>query len=241
MNAPLELTADQARPHVDVNLIPPKDGHMGEMYADLATAQGEFESIEKNQTAHIKAKDASKASYSFMYADMGEIGKKTTPALSKNGIAVISIPTVRNKTTGGHVLRTMLAHKSGARIESILEIPDQGEVKNFGGYITYLRRYQVSAMLNIAADSDLDSSHDDDDDHGPRIGGGGSRSPSPTSHAELPSLAKAGSIAELNKAWQAVSLENRPKFQAQYDACMDKLDPPPPVDGKGRTTDGSAF
>jgi hypothetical protein len=234
MNAPHELNG-AALPPVDFNLIPNAAGDIGELFADLAKAQGEFEPIEQNKTARIVKNGT--LLYTFDYADMGEIRSKTTPALSKNNIAVIAIPTVRDARTGGHILRTMLVHKSGARIESVLALPGMGDkdnVKDFGGYITYLRRYQLSAMLNVAADADLDSSHGPEDGEGgsdaPRIGAP-APSQAPHNAAEHPELAKAANIGALNKAWLAIKPENRPKFQAQYDARTDELTPP--EDGKG--------
>jgi hypothetical protein len=182
----------------------------------------------------VNPRDASKAGYEFHYADMGEIRAKTTPALSKNGLGITSIPAMADRERGGYTLRTILFYKNGARIESSLHIHEQAKAQDFGGYVTYLRRYQVSALLNIAADSDLDSSADDGDDGGsaPRIGPG--QSGVPRNPAEHPLLTAALSVSELNKAWMAFSPENKAKFQKHYDARMDELDPPtgkkPPTD-----------
>jgi hypothetical protein len=243
MNAPHDMNG-AALPPVEINLFPAPNGDIGAMFGDLAIAQGEFEEIEKNQTARIKNREGVFL-YEFSYADMGEIIKKTRPALSKNGIAVVSIPTTRGKD-GGHVLRTMLVHKSGARVESVLVIPSmrndgqrdkESSVKDFGGYITYLRRYQVSAMLNVAADADLDSSHSGEGEDGERAGSDAPRigAPPPTSApfnpAEHPELAKATNLQQLNKAWLAIKEDKRPKFQAHYEARLEELTPP--EDGKG--------
>jgi ERF superfamily len=228
MNAPLEMTPEQARPPFDLNLIPGKDGDMGPIFEALAIAQGEFLPIEKNQTADIRGKEG-KASYKFDYADMAEIRAKTTPALSKNKLGLMSIPTARAKGDGGHVLRTMLVHPSGARIESVLVIPQQAEVKNFGGYITYLRRYQVSAMLNVAADDDLDDADDGDGDPSGQTGTPrpGPARTAPFNPAEHPLLTSAQSVAELNKVWMGFSADNRAKFETHYQKCMDAFDGAP--------------
>ncbi|MFM0608700.1 ERF family protein [Paraburkholderia sediminicola] len=227
MNAPLEMTAEQARPAFDLNLIPGKDGDMGPIFEALAIAQGKFLPIEKNKTADIRAKEPGKASYKFDYADMAEIRAKTTPALSENKLGIVSVPTARAKGDGGHVLRTMIVHSSGARIESVLVIPQQQEVKNFGGYITYLRRYVVSAMLNVAADDDIDDA--DDGDTG---GENGTLRPGPArtapfNPAENPLLTSAQSVAELNKVWMGFSADNRAKFETHYQKCMDAFDGTP--------------
>jgi hypothetical protein len=114
---------------------------------------------------------------------------------------------------------------------------EKDNVKDFGGYITYLRRYQISAMLNVAADADLDSSHGGGEGEGesggsdaPRIG-----APPPTqapfNPAEHPELTKAKDLSALNKAWLAIKEDKRTKFQAHYDARLEELTPP--EDGKG--------
>jgi hypothetical protein len=233
MNAPHELNG-AALPPVDFNLIPNRDGDIGELFADLAAAQGEFPPIEKNQTARIVKNG--QLLYTFDYADMGEIRAKTTPALSKHGIAVIALPTVRDTQRGGHILRTMLVHKSGARIESVLALPGMGgekdNVKDFGGYITYLRRYQLSAMLNVAADADLDSSHGGEGEDGERAGsdapriGSQPQTSAPFNPAEHPELTKAANLQQLNKAWLAIKEDKRPKFEAHYNARLEELTPP---------------
>jgi hypothetical protein len=222
MNAPIELTPEQRAPEIDTNLI----GDIAALFAALADAQGEFPPIEKNRTGEVK-KDG-RLIYTFDYADMGEIRAKTTPSLTKFGLGITSIPAMADPRRGGYILRTILFHKSGARIESALHISEQAKVTDFGGYVTFLRRYQVSAMLNIAADSDLDDSKrdpDGGDDGTPRIGQG-STGRAPGNPPEHPLLTQAGSVGELNKAWLQFSTENKTRYQAHYDRRMDELDPP---------------
>lgn len=120
---------------------------MAALYTALAKAQAEFLPIEKNR----EGQDGNRR---FPYADLEEIIKKTRPALTKNGLAVIQLPQLVEK---GHILITILAHQDGGTIQSEMRIPELGELKKFGGGITYLRRYAYQAVVGVTADDDLDN------------------------------------------------------------------------------------
>jgi hypothetical protein len=233
MNAPLEMTREQAFPNVDVNLIPLPDGHMGEFFGALAAAQGAFEAITKNQSAFIKGREG-KASYSFKYADLSEILDKTKVARAANNLALTQLVTNKASDKGGVMIRTILGHSSGARIEATLDVPRgrEGEVKDFGGYITYLRRYVVGPMLGVSADDDLDSHPDDDT---PPDGStmsysqehaSGPRNPAPGSAAESPLLRDAKSVRELTTAFNKFSPENKDRYRSHYERLLEELDTP---------------
>lgn len=88
-----------------------------------------------------------------MYADMEELIRCTRSALVNNGLAVIQ-PIL--KEDGQQVIKTILVHADGGQIESVMVIQGYDSIKTFGATITYLRRYAYQAMLNIAADDDID-------------------------------------------------------------------------------------
>ena len=120
------------------------------LYGALAKAQGEFLPIVKNRSVEIQMKTGGK--YKFRYADLEEITSKTRPALSKHGLAVTQL-------LSGGSLTTMLMHESGGCIQSVIDIPGAGgfqDPKNMGAMVSYLRRYAKSAILDVAADDDLD-------------------------------------------------------------------------------------
>lgn len=234
MNARNEqLEADA--PELDINLIAGIDPNsIGVFFGALALAQGGFAAIEKNRAVTIKPKE--KAAYSFRYADMQEIRDKTTPALSANGFALVQLVTNKPKRDGGVHIRTVLGHSSGARMESILDIPRgrEGEIKDFGAYITYLRRYVVSAMLNVAADDDLDEQDDQGDNYSRGTTDGfnprpGPLNPAPGSPAEHPLLTAAVSVGALTRQFNQFSPENKEKFTAHYERRLDELEPRGPV------------
>lgn len=127
------------------------------LYEALANAQGEFDPIVKNRTAVIDIRDKQTrqkiGSYTIRYADLEEITSKTRPALSKYGLATSQ---VIRRTEKGSTMVTILAHKGGAVLTSEVALNMEGDIKEVGARISYLRRYAKSALLDIAADDDLD-------------------------------------------------------------------------------------
>lgn len=97
--------------------------------------------------------------YGYKYASFDSILDTVKPLLLKNGI-------VFTQTVGmcehGNTLTTRLTHVSGEYIEDTMVLPKLAEQKNMnavqsmGAVITYVKRYQLSAMLGIATDEDSD-------------------------------------------------------------------------------------
>lgn len=109
----------------------------------LAAAQAEMKNATLNKVnPHFKSK----------YADLAMIRDTVTPALTKNGIAVVQGTDTEDNTI---VVFTRLIHKSGQWIESRFPIP-YDKPQTMGSGITYGRRYTLSAVTNIAADEDDD-------------------------------------------------------------------------------------
>ncbi|MBA4888550.1 ERF family protein, partial [Pseudomonas aeruginosa] len=72
-------------------------------------------------------------------------------------------------TTTGTSIYTRLTHAGGACIEDEIPLPaqDKRDIKDYGAIVSYLRRYAKTALLDIAADDDLDANGDRDDDTQP--------------------------------------------------------------------------
>lgn len=238
MNAPLEMTKEQAFPDVDLNLIPATPGgSMGEFFGALAKAQAMFMPIEKNKNVTIRPRD--KPSYSFKYADLAEILEKTKAGRAESSLALTQLVTNKSSSVGGVMIRTILGHSSGARMEAVLDVPRgrEGEVKDFGAYITYLRRYIVGPMLGVAADDDIDQDGSEGHDDPPMVDGHPSepRNPAPSNPAESPLLRDAKSVRELSTAFNKFSPENKDRFRAQYERLLTELDAPPPAAASATT------
>jgi hypothetical protein len=126
---------------------------LAELYGALAAARGGFGEIVKGRSVTITPKDGGRP-YTFNYAELSDSLAAVVPALSANGLVVIQPFSMA--PGGAAIVRTILAHKSGARLVSLTELLDWKDVKGLGGIITYLRRYALNAMLCLAADEDAD-------------------------------------------------------------------------------------
>ena len=119
--------------------------NIGPVYTALAKAQAEFSPIEKNcVNPYFKKK----------YADLSEIRRATTPALSKYGLAVIQIIEPDNNFI---IVKTVIGHESGSISSTIKLAPTKQDAQGFGSACTYARRYSLAAILNVAADDDDDA------------------------------------------------------------------------------------
>lgn len=124
------------------------DDARADLHAALAAAQGEFPAI-------VKDKKVQGRSYAFSYASLDTILDAVRPALVKHGLAV-------SQTFRGDELVTLLLHKGGWSVESVLLVGQAGGAwQEFGKAVTYARRYALTAILGVAAE-------DDDDDPGER-------------------------------------------------------------------------
>lgn len=133
------------------------DQAMAALYAALAQAQAEFQPITKNREVMIQMKSGGK--YKFRYADLDEINLRTRPALTKHGLGLMQI--VSSEPSGATFIETRLTHKDGGSVSARLDIKGPREYpdpKEFGAVVSYLRRYQVTPMLGVAADDDADQS-----------------------------------------------------------------------------------
>lgn len=92
------------------------------------------------------------------YASLGAVIETAKPVLAKNGIAVVQTPVSDGDKIG---VTTLLMHESGEWLEDtiMLEIGEEkgkSRAQVAGSIVTYLRRYSISAILNMYADEDTD-------------------------------------------------------------------------------------
>lgn len=128
--------------------------NLGELFGALALARQEFGSFTKSKTAKIKS---DKGSYDYSYADLSDIIEATAGALAKHGLVVIQEPEV--VSDGGRqlvIISGCIAHKSGGVYQlRALSMPVAGATAQaIGSAVSYARRYQLSAVLNLAAADD---------------------------------------------------------------------------------------
>lgn len=109
----------------------------------LAKAQGEMENASKNsQNPHFRSK----------YADLAEIINTVRPVLAKHGLSVTQFPSFDG--TLAHV-ETIIAHESGEWMSGTTSSPVQkADPQGIGSATTYLRRYSLAAVCNLAQEDD---------------------------------------------------------------------------------------
>jgi len=128
-----------------------------QLFAAMAEAQAMdgYGDIEKSRTARIKSKREGGADYSYTYETLKDVIAATQPFLAKVGIAQFQFPFPGSNYV---TIRTLLAHKSGQWISNDLSATiAMPEPKDVGGGISYLRRYALKSVCNVAADNEDDA------------------------------------------------------------------------------------
>lgn len=133
-------------------ILPPIDPVMEsdeitELLAALVKATVNFEPLKrKAENPHIGKK----------YADLQEVINSTKKPLADNGLIVIQSTILHG---GVSFLETKLSHVSGQWKRSLVELEadtakGRSNVQAAGSAMTYMRRYQEMAILNIAPEDD---------------------------------------------------------------------------------------
>ncbi len=129
-----------------------ESGDIAQIAAALVRAQAALNSPPRNREVLVRTKAG--GTYTFRYATLDKIMETIRAALGGNGLCVLQ-PIV--STQRGPVLVTRLLHESGQWMECEIPLPTLGDsLQDFGSAVSYVRRYAVSAMLNITADEDDD-------------------------------------------------------------------------------------
>lgn len=120
------------------------------LYEALSAFQGAARNIEKDKHAKIRMKSG--GIYEFDYADIAGVLDTTRPTYSKFGLAVVQMPVINGRNME---LVTHIAHKSGQWLEGDYPVCELGTShQDMGAALTYAKRYALTAILAIAADSD---------------------------------------------------------------------------------------
>ncbi|MFF2179377.1 ERF family protein [Lysinibacillus sp. NPDC058147] len=123
----------------------------------LAKSWGELETPKHNATVKVSLKSG--GSYSFDYTDLNGIFEAARKVFKENGISVIQNSYTESTERGPLAcVETMFLHSSGEWVKSLpLKFPAATGMQDFGGQITYMKRYSLSAMLGIATEKDDDA------------------------------------------------------------------------------------
>lgn len=118
---------------------------IGNLAAALAKAQGQM---------HGATKDSKNPHFNSRYADLASIVDASREPLAKHELSVIQIPSTPE--AGIVAMTTLLLHSSGEWMQSDelrVQAKDAGP-QAVGSCLTYLRRYQLAALVGIAPEDD---------------------------------------------------------------------------------------
>ncbi len=115
--------------------------------AALVAALADLMVVEKGRTANA-------GSYSYDYADIGDVVKRTRPALAEHGVVVL---TPVHEHGNGLACTVVFLHSSGDRLDfGPFPFPHGKDAQATGSMVTYHRRYALVAALGMAAGDDDD-------------------------------------------------------------------------------------
>lgn len=123
---------------------------MKELYKSLAAFQQEIPTIHKDSTA-------GSGNFKYQYTDLPAIFNAINPLMEKHGLGFTQM------VNGTQLCTTIFHVKTGEKIEGCADIPQGVELRgmnpfqSLGSAITYMRRYQLSAMLGLVTDKDTDA------------------------------------------------------------------------------------
>ncbi len=125
--------------------------NINEIAAALSNAQKTMDSPKKNKSVEIHTKTG--RIINFDYADLEAIKEVTQGPLGSNNLSISHavIP------TGEKIfLKSKVMHSSGQWIASLFPLSGQIDMKEFAGEMTYAKRYNKTALLDLFADDDKD-------------------------------------------------------------------------------------
>jgi hypothetical protein len=119
-----------------------------QLTAALATAQRSFDAVGKNKTAVVDSRREGARSYRYDYADLNEVISATRPHLSENGLVLLQLPIVRQRTV---TILGLLTHTSGQWLRTDLPMTIESlDPQSIGTASSYGRRYQQLGLFNLA-------------------------------------------------------------------------------------------
>lgn len=125
--------------------------------AALAKAWAAIQTPKHNAKVKVRTKNG--GSYTFEYTDLNGILDAVKPIFVQNNLSIIqnSYSTVEGNTTMV-CIETIFLHGSGEYVKSYpLKFPAAQSIQDFGGQITYMKRYSLAAMLGISTEKDDDA------------------------------------------------------------------------------------
>jgi hypothetical protein len=113
------------------------------LVAALARAQAKMPPVHKTKV---------NKHFTSTYADLADVLAAVRPTLAAEGIAIVQ--PIRITEHGAELVTALL--KGDERIESALPLPLDSKPQDMGSRLTYLRRFQLAALVGVAAEDDDD-------------------------------------------------------------------------------------
>lgn len=141
------MTAQTEKAKATADALPLIEAKHPNLAAALVAALASLTVVEKGRQANA-------GTYSYGYADLGDIVKLTRPTLALHGIVVVQML--------GHyedrpAVTTVLLHESGEEMRSDpFPFPHGKDAQATGSWVTYMRRYSLLAALGLATGEDDD-------------------------------------------------------------------------------------
>jgi len=133
-----QTAAEPAKPCIN------SSPEVGELFAALAKAQGEFKTV---------AKDAENPFFKSNYATLAAIVEMVRAPLAKNGLAFMQ--SICGDLNGKARMNTIVTHSSGQFIISAIPFTCQAtKPQDVGSAITYAKRYGLQAALGVVVAED---------------------------------------------------------------------------------------
>lgn len=134
--------------------------HTPKLNAAVAALQGELPTftLDDQRTVEVETK-GDKPNYSYKYVTLGKVIEAVNPLMAKHGLSFTAWPGYADPGDGKLTLclTYTLAHASGEERTGIMPIRYEGGLQQLGGAITYIRRYVLASVLNIAVEQDDDA------------------------------------------------------------------------------------
>lgn len=129
-------------------------GDAATFWPAFAKAQSEFAPLKFNRIGKIKGetKQGKPYEYEYYYADLGAMFDAVRPALAANGFAAFHL-------TDGANVRAVIAGNGGMLESGALNLSGGNPLtpQQYGGVITYAKRYTLGAVCGLFADADEDA------------------------------------------------------------------------------------
>lgn len=125
--------------------------------AALAKSWAAIQTPRHNAKVTVRTKNG--GTYAFEYTDLNGILDTVKPVFIQNNLTIMQNSYTQTENNAVFAcVETVILHESGEYAKSLpLKFPAAQSMQDFGGQITYMKRYSLAAMLGIATEKDDDA------------------------------------------------------------------------------------